>query len=190
MQTSSFSQTRMRAGSLPNATFTVLATTISFQAATMTWTIERVTNENPLRWSIAEGVFDEAVRLDYVHDFVSTPNTFFLVAVADNQVVGMITGIHYAHPDKPRQLFIIEVGVDDTWQRRGIGTDLMRRINELALEAGCVESWVATEEDNHGARSLYERTRGSCADDRFVVYGYELGSTSRQDADNGETACQ
>lgn len=154
----------------------------------MTWTIERVTNENPFRWGIAEGVFDETVRLDYVHDFVSTPNTIFLVAVADNQVVGMITGIYYSHPDKPRQLFIIEVGVDDAWQRRGIGTELMRRINELANEAGCAESWVATEEDNLGARGLYDRTLGKCADDRFVVYGYELGNSSRQNDERVETA--
>ena len=97
-----------------------------------------------------------------------------MVAVADGVVVGMASGIAYAHPDKPLQLFVNEVGVSPRFQRLGIGKELMTALLQRGRELGCCEAWVATEEGNSAARRLYDALGGREDDERAVVYVYPL----------------
>ena len=46
--------------------------------------------------------------------------------------VGFVSALDYWHPDKPRELWINEVGVTSNWQRRGIGTQLMQAMLDHA----------------------------------------------------------
>lgn len=63
-------------------------------------------------------------------------------------------------PDKPTELWINEVGVAPTHQRRGIGRSLVQALLEKGRVLGCVEAWVLTDEENTPARQLYGSAGG------------------------------
>ena len=85
----------------------------------------------------------------------------------------MASAVEYVHPDKPPQLWINEVGVAPTHQRRGIGRRLLAAILAHGRALGCTEAWLGTEEDNGSARGLYEDAGASS--EPFVLYTFPLG---------------
>ncbi|HMS56149.1 MAG TPA: GNAT family N-acetyltransferase [Fimbriimonadaceae bacterium] len=124
--------------------------------------------------SVADGVFDHAVQPELLHEFLTNPANVLVVAVDGGSVIGMATGIVYVHPDKPRQLFINEVGVDDAFQGRGIGKQLVAAILDAGKRRGAREAWVATEMENAAARALYRSTGGKEDPDGIVMYLYQI----------------
>lgn len=137
--------------------------------------IQRVQlSESHLLDRVASGVFDHAVQPDLLIEFLANPSNILVVALEEGVVVGMATGIVYVHPDKPRQLFVNEVGVDDAFQGRGLGKQLVRALLDEGQRRGAVEAWVATEWENEAARALYRSTGGQESDDRIVMYLYPL----------------
>lgn len=124
--------------------------------------------------SVAPDVFDHAVEPRFVDAFFRDPRSMIAVAIDDGVVVGMATAFTYVHPDKPRQLFINEVGVAPPYQRRGLGSALVAALLERAKQMGCVEAWVATEEENTPARLLYQSLGGKEDAARAVVYTFPL----------------
>lgn len=135
-----------------------------------------VTAENA-HWldHVASGVFDHNVDQKYLSEYMENPSNLLLVAREDETVIGMATGIVYVHPDKPRQLFINEVGVDDAWQGKGIGKALVQALCQAGRNLGAHEAWVATEVDNEPARALYRSTGGVQDPSPIVMYVYDLG---------------
>jgi aminoglycoside 6'-N-acetyltransferase I len=49
------------------------------------------------------------------------PRHHIVGAIADDRVVGFVSVVDYCHPDKPRELWINEVGVAPAWRRRASG---------------------------------------------------------------------
>jgi ribosomal protein S18 acetylase RimI-like enzyme len=133
---------------------------------------------------VATDVFDHEVRADHLRAFFDDPHSLLAVAIDADVVVGMASGVVYGHPDKPPQLFVNEVGVAPTHQRRGLARELVRCLLERGREFGCAEAWVATEEENAAARALYAATGGREAASRAVVFTYALGSDDAE-ADAG-----
>ena len=119
-------------------------------------------------------VFDNPVELQWAAQYLSNPGNLLAVAVQQNVVVGMASAIAYLHPDKPLQLFINEVGVAERCQKQGIGRRLMDALLERGKLMGCTEAWVATEENNLAARSLYGAAKGIQDQTRAVVYTWTL----------------
>ena len=109
---------------------------------------------------VDEDVFDHPVRPEYVDAFLANPAHLLAVAVVDGSVIGMASGIVYAHPDKPLQLFVMEVGVAARLQRRGAGAAVVDALLRRGRELGCCEAWVATEVGNAPARGLYRAVGG------------------------------
>jgi ribosomal protein S18 acetylase RimI-like enzyme len=124
---------------------------------------------------VARDVFDHDLRPDYLQAFFDDPHSLLAVGIDDGVVVGMASGLVYGHPDKPLQLFVNEVGVAPSHQRRGLGRELVRCLLARGRELGCAEAWVATEEENAAARRLYAATGGREASARAVVFTYPLG---------------
>jgi len=110
--------------------------------------------------SVAEGVFDEAVRPDQTAAFIAEPSHHMAVAVVDGFVVGMISAVRYLHPDKAPSLWINEVGVGDAWLRRGIAKRLMGVMLDKSEALGCEAAWLGTEPDNGPALALYRSVSG------------------------------
>lgn len=125
-----------------------------------------------------EDVFDHPVNPGFLLEYLTNPSNALFVATVEGQVVGMATGIAYVHPDKPRSLFINEVGVAAQHHRRGIGTKLISSLLEWGRSKGCAEAWVATEVSNSAARLFYQSTGGIEGDEPFVVYNYPLADGS------------
>jgi aminoglycoside 6'-N-acetyltransferase I len=97
-----------------------------------------------------------------------------MLAIEDGVVVGMASAVDYVHPDKAPQLWINEVGVAPSHQRRGIGRQLLDALLAHGRTLGCTEAWLGTEVDNVPARALYE-SAGS-KPEKFMLYSFPLGA--------------
>lgn len=124
--------------------------------------------------NVAPDVFDEPIDPARTAAWLDSSGHHMMLAVADGGlVVGMITAMVHRHVDKPTELYVDEVGVDDAWQRQGIGRRLFDAMLAFGREIGCEESWVGTETDNTAARALYA-TRPRTEEGAFVMYLYDL----------------
>jgi len=82
--------------------------------------------------------------------------------------------VHYVHPDKTAELWINEVGVAPSHQRRGIGKAVIQALLEHAKRLGCREAWVLTDRGNQAAMRLYASTGGEEAARDQVMFTYFL----------------
>lgn len=124
---------------------------------------------------VAPGVFDEPVRPDLTERFLATPNYRIVVALDGDLVVGMATGFTHFHPDKEEDFFVNELGVDDTYLRRGIGTRLMTAILAEAKAMGCKAAWLGTEHVNAPALALYRKLiREGDEEEDMSVFTFDL----------------
>jgi ribosomal protein S18 acetylase RimI-like enzyme len=110
--------------------------------------------------NVAPDVFDGPVDARYTAEFFADPRHHLAVALEGDLVVGMASGVHYLHPDKPPEMFINEVGVSDAWQGQGLGRQLLDALIAHARTLGCMAAWVLTEEENAVARRLYSSVGG------------------------------
>lgn len=124
--------------------------------------------------NVAEQVFDHTIRSEWAAAFFADGQHRLAVAQAGDLVVGMASAVIHQHPDKRPQLFVNEVGVARGYRRQGIATQLVRLLLDSAVEAGCREAWVATEESNLAARALYRALEGSEEPERAVVFTFKI----------------
>lgn len=122
----------------------------------------------------ASDVFDNPLSRELTSEFLNDARHHVVVGIEDGVVVGVATGVHYVHPDKPAQLFINEVGVASSHRGRGIGRGLIERLVRRAEELGCTEAWVLTDPDNAAARRLYESAGAETPPDNCVMYTFRL----------------
>ena len=106
--------------------------------------------------SIADGVFDHQIESHYIDIFLQGNQNILFIAVRAGTVIGMVSGILYNHPDKPRELWVNEIGVADKCRRQGIAKCLLESICVQARGQGCSGAWLLTENDNLPANSLYQ----------------------------------
>lgn len=121
---------------------------------------------------VADDVFDGPVDPKWCSEFFRDARHHLAVAIDDGAVVGMVSAVHYVHPDKAPQLWINEIGVAATHRRRGIGRQLLDTILAHGRTLGCTEAWLGTEETNEPARSLYRGAGG--ISEPFTLYSFRL----------------
>jgi ribosomal protein S18 acetylase RimI-like enzyme len=131
-------------------------------------------NDEAVLTRVAPGVFDHDVDPALSREFLRDPRHHLAVALEDGTVVGFASGVHYVHPDKPAELWINEVGVAPTHQRRGLGRQLLGALFARARELGCREAWVLTSPANGAAVRLYESAGGSDMADPPVMFTFRL----------------
>jgi ribosomal protein S18 acetylase RimI-like enzyme len=107
-----------------------------------------------------EGVFDGPVRAAAAGRFAREPGHHLFVAFEGDVAAGFVTGVEMTHPDKGTEMFLYELGVDEAFRRRGIGSALVAALAERARAGGCSGMWVLTDADNTGALRTY-RTAGA-----------------------------
>ena len=105
--------------------------------------------------------------------FLAADGHHLLLAREDDRPVGFVSGVETTHPDKGTEMFLSELGVDEAFRRRGIGTALVRALADLARERGCTGMWVATEADNEAALATYRRA-GAADPEPCVTLAWEL----------------
>lgn len=122
---------------------------------------------------IADGVFDEPPRADWIAAYLAEPNHIMILALADGLVVGQCAAVIQRHPDKIPELCIDEVGTADAWLRQGIARRMMTEMLAWGRELGCGEAWLGTEPDNLPARELY-RGFDPAKEEGFIYYEFNL----------------
>lgn len=131
---------------------------------------------------VAPGVFDNPVDPRWSAEFLADPRHHLAVALDDGQVVGMATGLHYVHPDKPPELWINEVGVAPTHRGRGIGRQVLGALLAHGRSLGCREAWLLTDHENAAARRMYAAAGGVEAETPLLI---DFDLTDPADASHG-----
>jgi aminoglycoside 6'-N-acetyltransferase I len=85
---------------------------------------------------LAPEVFDQPISAELTREFLTDPRHHLVVAIANGDVVGMATAVHYINPDKRPQLFISEVGVSSAYRGRGIARAMLDEIVAESERAG------------------------------------------------------
>ncbi len=109
---------------------------------------------------MADGVFDHEIDPAWCAEFFADPRHHLAVAIDGTMVIGMASGVHYLHPDKPHELFVNEVGVADAYRNHGVGRELLQTLLRHATALGCESAWVLTEPSNAPARRMYAAAGG------------------------------
>ena len=103
-------------------------------------------------------LFDHETRPEWVTRFLTRPGHHLCIAYVDGEPVGFVSAVEMDHPDKGTEMFLYELGVDDGFQRRGIGGALVAALADLARDRGCYGMWVLTDSDNTAAVRTYQST--------------------------------
>lgn len=123
---------------------------------------------------VAPGVFDKPIDRALTAEFLADPRHHLAVARVDGTVVGMASGVHYIHPDKPAELWVNEVGVAPTHRGQGIGKAVLGALLEVGLRLGCVQAWVLTDRENAAAMGVYRALGGVEAPSLSAMLSFPL----------------
>jgi GNAT superfamily N-acetyltransferase len=123
---------------------------------------------------VAAGVFDNAIDPRLTREFLGDPRHHLSVAIEDGVVVGFASAVHYVNPDKPPELWINEVDVAPTHQRRGVAKALLAALFDVGRAAGCAEAWVLTHRPNVPAMRLYASLGGHESPKDQVMFTFRL----------------
>ncbi|MEL7186313.1 MAG: GNAT family N-acetyltransferase [Pseudomonadota bacterium] len=141
----------------------------------MDWRIEELDSDTARRLDrLHPEVFDNAIVPEQLRAFIDDPRHLLFMAIVDDVVVGMASGVEYFHPDKRPNLWINEVGVAPDFQCRGIGRALVGELLDAARSRGCKEAWLGTEPDNDAANACYRAVPDVEDAEPFLLYEWEL----------------
>jgi ribosomal protein S18 acetylase RimI-like enzyme len=126
--------------------------------------------------NVAPGVFDNDVDPGLSSEFLNDARHHLAVALEGGLVVGFASAVDYVHPDKPRELWINEVGVAPSHQRQGLGRQLLRAMLDLGGRLGCRDAWVLTSPANGPAVRLYEAAGGTDLADAPMMFTFRLSA--------------
>ncbi|MFH8837154.1 GNAT family N-acetyltransferase [Streptomyces sp. NPDC017868] len=120
--------------------------------------IRRITQAESV--NAAGYLFDTAPVQEATEQFLADERHHLLIAYVDDIPAGMVTGVEMTHPDKGTEMFLYELGVDESYRGRGVGRALVSALADLSRERGCYSVWTITDEDNAAALATYSRAGG------------------------------
>ena len=124
---------------------------------------------------LAPGVFDGPVDDAAARRYLADPRLHLVVALDGDLVVGMASGVHYFHPDKPApEMFVNEVGVAPSHRRRGVGRRVLAGLLDHARSLGCLGAWVLTDPGNRAALGLHGGLGGAPGSGNQVLLSFDL----------------
>jgi ribosomal protein S18 acetylase RimI-like enzyme len=121
--------------------------------------------------------FDHAADAELIADFFSRQGHHLIGAFDGDQLIGFVSGIEVAHPDKPVEMMLYELGVEASHRRRGIGRSLVDSLAVLATDVGCAGMWVPLEASDEIARATY-RSAGAAGFEHAAVMTWDLRGVS------------
>jgi ribosomal protein S18 acetylase RimI-like enzyme len=126
-----------------------------------------------------EGVVRELAEYDGPGDpegLLADPRSLLLVAFDTDRPVGFVLAheLPRRHGDRAN-LFVYEVDIAESHQRRGIASALLARLAELARERAIRVGFVLTEPDNEPANALYRSLGGTSQLDVEWTFSYADG---------------
>ncbi len=131
-----------------------------------------------IRWMAATNVadieaashlFDEAVQAELTETFFAQPNHHLAIAYVADVPAGFVSGVEITHPDKPTEMFLYELGVDDAYRGQGVGKALVAALRDHAVERDCRGMWVLTDHDNEAALATYRAAGAGDPDPQVLL---------------------
>lgn len=123
--------------------------------------------------NVAPDVFGDPINESSAKAFLEDANHFLVAAMdegKDNLVVGFASAVRTLHPDKAvPELFINEVGVAPTYQRKGVATAIMKTLFAEAKKLGCPLGWLAVDGDNEKALAFYKAIGGKSPEQQMHI---------------------
>jgi ribosomal protein S18 acetylase RimI-like enzyme len=130
----------------------------------------------------ASHMFDGPADAAATRRFLGDGNHHLLMAYVDDHPAGFVSGVEITHPDKGTEMFLYELGVEEEYQRRGVGRGLVERLGELARQRGCYGMWVLTDDDNTAALATYQGAGATAEPGQVVlVWTFPASSSSSND---------
>ena len=123
-------------------------------------------------------MFDFPIDPQLTVEFLADPRHHLVVALDHDIVVGMVSGVHYVHPDKRPQLSIDELGVAPTHRQQGIATALLRTLLDVGRRLKCPEAWVLTNRANPAGMRTYQTVGGLPSAQDEVLIEFRLAEPS------------
>lgn len=114
-------------------------------------------------------LFDALPLPEATARFLADERHHLLIAYVDDTPAGMVTGVEMTHPDKGTEMFLYELGVDESFRGRGVGRALTSALADLARTRDCYGMWGITDEDNAAALATYRRAGGTPEDGQVVL---------------------
>lgn len=100
----------------------------------------------------------DQVRANMIAGLRATPTTRVWLAYVDDAPAGVAVCFTGYSTFKAKPLINIhDLGVRAEMRGRGVGTALLNAVEQAARDAGCCAVTLEVDDDNHGARRLYER---------------------------------
>lgn len=121
----------------------------------------------------ASHLFDEPARGPWVRRFLALSGHHLCLASVGRVPAGFVSGIEMTHPDKGTEMFLYELGVDEGFQARGIGTALVQALAGRAEALGCTGMWTLTDRPNEAALATYRRA-GAVEESDHVMLGWRF----------------
>ncbi|MGW2858836.1 GNAT family N-acetyltransferase [Streptomyces sp. NPDC001205] len=114
-------------------------------------------------------LFDVSPLPEATARFLADERHHLLIAYVDDAPAGMVTGVEMTHPDKGTEMFLYELGVDESFRGRGVGRALVSALADLARQRNCYGMWTITDEDNAAARATYGRAGGVAEEEQVAL---------------------
>ena len=139
-----------------------------------------VRRENSVDATLAaelDALFGQGMTWDFEQGqrFLAHPDTLLLIARWEGEACGFLSAYRLQRFDRRRaEVLLYEIGVQEPFQRRGVGRALVEEAKRWAANMGADELWVLTEADNAPARALYAVTGGR-EEPGITMFEFRLG---------------
>lgn len=111
--------------------------------------------------------------------FLADPANLLVVAFWDDVPCGFATAHRLQRFDRRRaEVLLYEIGVDEAYQRRGIGAALVEEVKRWAAEAGADEVWVLAEGDDARAQAFYRAIGGHADEQGAMMFAFPVAGES------------
>ena len=142
-------------------------------------TISKLNDKDLLKFKNVIRLFEEVFEMRdlslpedaYLKKLLSRKNFIVLAAFEDNTVIGGLTAyvLEQYYSDKPL-VYVFDLAVSEKYQRKGVGTRLIKNINEYSKEMGYEEVFVQADRVDDYAVDFYRSTKPTEEED--VVHFY------------------
>ncbi len=124
-------------------------------------------------WVPASEITAGDYTAETLREYVDNPSNVLFVGYLDNIFAGMASAHLLTRPDREKWLYVDAVDTVADKQKKGVGTGMMRSLQEYSQSQGCDEMWLGTELDNQPAQALY---RSLTPDDieNFTGFTYKV----------------
>jgi aminoglycoside 3-N-acetyltransferase I len=115
---------------------------------------------------------------NYLYKLLQNPDIIFMVAEVDGKVVGGLTA--YVLPQyysQCKHAYIHDVAISTSYQRKGIGRELIVFFNNYCKSMGFEEVFVAAETEDEHALAFYRSTGGEAMES--VHFFYKLNNIQK-----------